>query len=732
MKARKHSAKGSRMTKKVSDPAAWSDVLLTEGPEPIITYRTAMVVYEESLTNGRFVGRGWNGSGYVNFYAGRLNPNDYASPQAFWLEIDGQLLAWDWQWEGFEKKTEVRTGQQGECECLHIIISLRHALRPVAVKVHTLLDGTAVLTRWLEVTNTSKKTAALSAAYSWSGALQRTDRWKVLMGDAGKSLYSLGCFDNSHWGSEGDFRWFDLPSARYSVDGRYLRDRHRHPFFVLRNNATGEYFVGQLAWSGGYSFEFDLDADPGTSDLSAKMSFRAGPNAPAPQRLIAPGETVRTPEMHLGLTHGGLDRALQEMHDHLRRSVFMPQVRGRGCWVESGIGPEIEVTAEQTMHSIDMAADFGAEIFFIDASWYTPPLGKWWTTTGDWNVDRKRFPQGLKPFRDRVHKHGMLWGLWMDAERIGTESRIAKEHPEWIAQPFPGENVGGMIDLTNPKVADWMERQITRVIEENELDFFRLDYNTNGCGRTQRDGGYVETHFWRYYEALYAIYDRLRAKFPNVIFENCAGGGGRTDIGLVRRFCHTWVSDWQIAPRSFAIINGMTMALPPEYVDRLIGGCSGHFTADFDFQWRLMMFGRPSVSFSKPMGAEWNPHMLERMKHWVSLYKNFIRPFMPTGRIYHHTPQVDHPEPHGWGVLELASRDETKAICGLFQLASPAAPEYLLRLRGLDASRRYRVTFDNTGQASEIDGAVLTTQGITIRLEGALTSELLLVEAIDA
>ena len=136
--------------------------------------------------------------------------------------------------------------------------------------------------------------------------------------------------------------------------------------------------------------------------------------------------------------------------------------------------------------------------------------------------------------------------------------------------------MGGLLDLTNPEVAKWMEQQITHVIEENHLDFFRLDYNTDPQRgiKTMRDG-FIENGYWRYYEALYGIYDRLRARFPNVIFENCAGGGGRTDIGMVRRFSHTWVTDWQIAPRSFMITNGMTMALPPEYVDRRLEARAG-------------------------------------------------------------------------------------------------------------------------------------------------------------
>jgi alpha-galactosidase len=706
---------------------AWSDILLTDGEEPIVSYRTGWVVYEESLTKGQFVGRGWNGAGYVNFYDGRLKPDEYPTPEAFLLEIDGQLLATDWKWQGLQKTASNGGNSQAT-------ITLEHQIRPVTVKVCTKLDGTAVLTRWLEITNSGKEPAALAVACPWSGVLRKTERWQSHLEGTSLPLYSVGYFDTSRWGEEGDFHWHDMPSAGYRVDGRYRRGRYRQPMFMLRNNAMGELFIGQLAWTGGYSFDFELDTEMGEGPLqnAAAMTFSAGMDEPAPLRMIAPGETVNSPEMHLGLVFGDLDTAIQAMHTHLRKSVFMAEARNRTAWVESGIGPEVEITPEQLTHAIDAAADVGAEVFFIDASWYAPPHDDWWATVGDWDVDRKRFPEGLKPFRDRVHAAGMLWGLWMDAERIGDNSRVAKEHPDWLAMNYDGERkISGLLDITNPEAAKWMEQQITRVIEENQLDFFRLDYNTlQGRGIKVVHDGFVENGTWRYYNTLYAIYDRLRAKFPKVIFENCAGGGGRTDIGMVRRFGHTDVTDWQIAPRSFTITNGMTMALPPEYIDRLLGGQDGQSAAEFDFQARLLLFLQPKFGFLYPPGAEPNPVFMRRVKHWVDLYKNFVRPYIDTSRIYHHTPEVAGRDPHGWGVLELASQDRTRDICGLFQLSAPTQPEYELRLRGLDVSRRYRVNFDNSGQSTEVEGFTLMEQGITVRLEGPLTSDLLVIEAV--
>ena len=703
-----------------------------ETSERTFSYRSGLAVYEESFVKGRLVSRSWSGAGFMHFYEGRFDPAQHFAPQSFWLEVDGHLLASDWEFVGFEE----HAGPAAQSK--HAVLTLRHGLRPIEVRVHTLLDGTPVLTRWLEIMNRGEQPAAISAAYSWSGVLQRTRSWRTHL-PPGRELYSIGYMDNAHWGNEGDFQWHALPEAGFRIDGRYRRDRHRHPMFVLRNNATGEHFVCQLAWSGGYSFEFDLDADAGTTDRAATLWFRAGMDAPAPLRVLRVGESVATPEVHLGVHIGDLDETIQAMHDHARRSVLLPPARGRdvGGWIESGIGPEVEITAEYVLHSIDAAADIGAEVFFIDASWYAPPRSHWWNTVGDWQVDLQRFPQGFEPFRSRVHEKGMLWGLWMDAERIAKNSAVVQQHPEWVGVAYDGEKrLGDILDLTNPDAAHWMEEQIAHVIADYECEFFRLDHNTGGIREGMRvlreiDGKrYAENGYWRYYDALYAVYDRLRARFPHVIFETCAGGGGRTDYGLVRRFHHTWVTDWQIAPRSFAITNGMTMALPPEYVDRLVGGQFGNSTAEYDFQWRLLLFVRPTFGFFHPLGAAWNPHVLARTRHFVDLYRNFVRPYMAGGRIFHHTPVVENPEPKGWGVLELASRDRTRAICGLFQLSAPTQPEYLLRLRGLDVGQRYRVTFDSTGRSCEVDGFVLMQQGITIRLEGALSSELLQIEGV--
>lgn len=175
------------------------------------------------------------------------------------------------------------------------------------------------------------------------------------------------------------------------------------------------------------------------------------------------------------------------------------------------------------------------------------------------------------------------------------------------------------------------------------------------------------------------------------------------------------------------------MALPPEYVDRLFGmGQSGYLRGDIDFQARLVLFVHPTLGWINPIGSRPNPVQLTRIRHAVDLYKSFVAcSIAQVGFTYHHTPTAFGREPHGWGALELGARDRSRAIAGVFRLSGPVEPEYRLRPRALDFSRRYRVTSDNAGQSAVVDGFTLSTFGIPIRLDSALTSELLFFEVID-
>ncbi|MCJ7737542.1 MAG: alpha-galactosidase, partial [Anaerolineae bacterium] len=537
---------------------------------PIVRYTSGTTLYEEGMVDSRWVGRYWSP-------IGRVEPNpvlggELVDYSAFGLQIDGQSLHRGWQFVSFDEKEGERSGQR------HAIVTLAHQVRPVKLRIHTILDGSPVLSRWLEIENTGTAPAALSSIMVWSGRI-----FPCQMGDSYNSAdsvfgyvsgdYSLGYFvDNKH-SSEGHFQWHSLGRETVEVSEDSGKSGWGHPIAYVRDGVAGHMFVAQLAWSGNWAFRVEpKDATRRDPTKAQPMLFlRIGPQSPAPMRVIEPGETITTPQAHIGFRSGDLTDMVQGLHEHHRRSVYITPPTGSECLVSYNHWGYMhhEMNEPGLLREIDTAADVGAEMFIVDAGWYGKK-GQPWGVTGYWKCG-ERLPNGLKPAFDYARSRGLKRGLWCWIEAASEESTIIQQHPDWLLQR-DGHRLNNMLDLTNPEVAAWVEQEIVRIIEEHDLDLFRLDYNAApGEGGYTRRHGYDENTIWRHYEAMYPIWKRVRERFPNLILENCSGGGGRTDLGMLEHMHYTWFSDYVLAPRTIRMQNGMMLALAPEVLARVTG-----------------------------------------------------------------------------------------------------------------------------------------------------------------
>lgn len=373
----------------------------------------------------------------------------------------------------------------------------------------------------------------------------------------------------------------------------------------------------------------------------------------------------------------------------------------------------------------------------MDSGSYGTKGGDWRKHVGDWTPDPERFPRGLRPIRESTRCKGMLLGLWVEPETISSESHLAQEHLDWFTMRHRkrlhqiGESWRGPLDLSRAEVAAWMEQEIVRLIEEHELDLFRLDYNVGFLyegGRSDRDG-WCESTQWRYYENLYAIFDRVRARYPHVNLQQCAGGGGRSDLGMVGRFHENCLTDATRIPRTLRIFNGMTLAVPPERFIIATGlpGDRGNPVT----QLRLgAVLSHPWLCGIAPNLQVLTPERKQTYKHHVKLYKQFVRPFVADCRVYHHAPVSARRDDQEWFVLEYAAADASRALAVVARLATGGGDSFCFKPRGLCPGSRYRVTFDNTQHALDMTGVELMNTGVGLRLESVLSSELLLFEAV--
>jgi alpha-galactosidase len=503
------------------------------------------------------------------------------------------------------------------------------------------------------------------------------------------------------------------------------------PFFVVRNHVTGEMMATQFAYSGNWRVELFNDHEPARRPLcDARLYVRVGLAGPAPLRVLGPGESA-TPEVHLGFLYGDLDACVQALHTHERRSVILPQPAGKERRVEvnhTGYTRNDQITEPQLYEEIDIAADVGVELFMLDAGWFGGGAEQWWDTVGDWDHESPLLTKGVKAAFDYAHSRGMLCGLWVEAERMGSRSRLLSDHPDW-QMVHRGQRIPNL-DLSKPEVARYVEDTIIGLVEKYHLDCFRLDYNISvGEGGEAERGGFTENVIWRYYDALYGIFDRLHTRFPDLLLENCSSGGGRTDLGIMSRFHWTQVTDrWSPGP-TLKIINGMTLSLPPELCETLLGAITDG-VADIDFMLRIGLFGHFCVSGIFPAMRERHSAAQEHWRHNIDLYKTFVRPMLSTSRLFHHTPIQRQTEGGDWVVLECTSEDASRGFAGIFRLGDTGDASYRLHPKGLCPSREYRVTYDSGHHERKLDGGEMMDEGLRVHVPAPFTSELLTFEEL--
>lgn len=390
------------------------NVFLRQKPEPVYCYRSGLSVYEERFANGTLIAGGWNAAGYplnvLTNFPSYIDNNIFAEPTTFHVELDGESVDFDLEVKDFQTI-------QRENGFEEAVLTLISRIKPVEIKVHTLLDGTPMMTRWLEIHNLSEEAMALSRLSVFSGALQQMNYFRFTDSDAfPEDIYELGYFEKCQWAAEGAFVWKTLPFDKMTIAGRFSRERYRHPAFFLKNKLNGQFFFGQLAWSAGYEFAFDYIADHESTNVS--LGIEISVTGYHPLRLIEAGETFVTPQVHIGTMFGTFDDVVNASYDHIRRSVLdLPEASGDACLVGSGLGAEHDMSLQTSMRFADQMAEVGCELFIVDAGWYCPPGREieWRTLAGNWNYNKDRYPAGIDELREYVHSKGMKFGMWMES-----------------------------------------------------------------------------------------------------------------------------------------------------------------------------------------------------------------------------------------------------------------------------------------------------------------------------
>lgn len=431
-----------------------------------------------------------------------------------------------------------------------------------------------------------------------------------------------------------------LPSGLWLQESRRGRTSHdRWPGFFVRTGGTT--FGIHLGWSGNHVVAIDT-LDDGRRLIHAGELFEPG------EIQLAPGASHETPEAYLTAVSGDVEEASSRFRRFVAGSIMPWPATGmppRPVTLNTWEGTYFDHQLDRLKAQADAAADLGIERFVLDDGWFGRRDDDT-SSLGDWQVDRRKYPDGLGPLVDQVTDLGMQFGLWVEPEMVNPDSDLFRRHPDWALQVEGRQLLTSrhqlVLDLTRPEVTYYLFGCLDELLSRHAISYLKWDMNRDLTHVGDAAGRAATT---RQTKAVYALIDRVRAAHPAVEIESCASGGGRMDFGILRRTSRVWSSDGTDALERLEIQRGIAHFLPPAIMGAHVSAVPNHQT-----QRRHTLAFRAIVALAYHFGIELDPSRLSKdeadeLRGWISLHKR-LRPLLHGDGFFQQPP---HDDRYVWG-----------------------------------------------------------------------------------
>lgn len=334
----------------------------------------------------------------------------------------------------------------------------------------------------------------------------------------------------------------------------------------------------------------------------------------------------------------------------------------------------------------DTAKDLGIELFVLDDGWF----GKRDDDTsslGDWFANESKLGGTLGALADEIRQHGLEFGIWVEPEMINEQSVLYKEHPEYAmtvdgVTPLYVRNQW-VLDITKKQVRDYLVEKISAVIEESKASYVKWDCN-RGLSELKGAGEL----FHNYVLGVYDLFDRLTKKYPNVLFESCASGGNRFDLGMLYYTPQIWTSDSTDARVRVGIQEGTLKAYPLSTVSAHVACSPSHHTFN-----KTALKDRFAVACQGVLGYELNLNALPQAElSEIALQTAFYKKWRETlqfGDFYEGDGSSDEKFISWTVVAKDKSRAMTTGVC-LKQDFGVKLPK--IKAVGIDENANYQVS----------------------------------------
>ncbi|CAG1972062.1 unnamed protein product [Fusarium graminearum] len=503
---------------------------------------------------------------------------------------------------------------------------------------------------------------------------------------------------------------------------------YHNPFLSLVNPTTTESHGDAWGFSLVYTGSFNVEVEKSHQGLTRAV---IGINPCQLSWPLRSGETLQSPECVSIFSNLGIGEMSRKFHRLYRRNLIRSKFvnETRPVLLNSWEGLYFNFDQKTIYKLAQESAKLGAKLFVLDDGWFGDkhPRINDHAGLGDWVVNPKRFPDGLGPLVESVNKlkaagseENLQFGIWVEPEMVNQKSELYEQHPEWVlsAGTYTRSETRQqlVLNVALPEVQEYIIDSVAKILDSAPITYVKWD-NNRAMHESPTPGNQHA-----YMLGIYHVFDVLTTRFPHVLWEGCASGGGRFDPGILQYFPQVWTSDNMDAYDRVHIQFGTSLVYPPSTMGAHVCSSPNDVTGrsiPMRFRAHVAMMGG---SFGFELDPDHTPDEDKKQIPELIALAERINPIIISGDMW----RLVLPEKSNFPAAIFVSEDGSEAVLFAFQLMSTTVSNFpLLRLAGLDPNARYKLDGGDI-----YSGATLMNGGIQYRFGTDYDSKVVLLERV--
>lgn len=609
---------------------------------------------------------------------------DFRDPMFHFRLPDGSRIT-DFHYVGHEILNEKPSfevmpetfGKEDDCQSL--MVTLYDEIAKIQIDLYySVFDKIDILTRRAVITNKNDEKIMIEKALS-------------VQVDFDEHAFDMMTLDGA-WIRERHIHHRDLTYGIVKIDSkRGVSSSDHNPFVGLirknTNEEQGECYGFSLIYSG--NFEASSEVNP-----HGMLRFMMGINSFDFYWNLGSNQSFVTPEAVLTYSNQGLSKLSQNFHELVNKHIVSPNWQGkeRPILINNWEATYFDFNEKKLLKLAKKAKSLGIELFVLDDGWFGKRNNDQ-SSLGDWFVNTKKLPSGINGLAQKINKIGLDFGIWVEPEMVNPDSELYRLHPEWaITHPLRNASLGRnqlVLDLSREDVRSYLFKVLSDLFENANINYCKWDMNRSfsdifSQNLSSENQGEL-SH--RYVLGLYQLLSDLTKKFPHILFESCASGGNRFDLGMLYYMPQTWTSDNTDGIERIKIQYGTSMVYPPSTMGAHVSHSPNAQTlrnTPIETRFNTAAFGLLGYELDL---TKLSIFELKCIKNQIAYYKEH-RQLFQFGTLYRNQNPYESNQCR-WMMI---NDEQNEGLVGIYQfLSEPNGSTEKIKIKGLESQGIYQI-----------------------------------------